>query len=66
MQGRRSLHGLLLMRLMTTVIVALFVFMAVRRLDMRGFRNALAGASVAPVLLAAVIPFGIQLARAGY
>ena len=66
MPRRRSRHGLLLVRLVTTVVVALFVFMAVRRMDMGGFRRALAGASVAPVLLAAVLPFGMQLARAGY
>src|ERR1035438_5997077 len=63
---RRSGRGLLLMRLITTVVVALFVLMAVRRMDMTGFRRALAGASVTPVLLAAVLAFGMQVARAGY
>jgi len=57
---------MLLVRLITTVVVGLFVWMAVRRMDMTGFRHALAGASVAPVLLAAVVAFGIQVARAGY
>jgi uncharacterized membrane protein YbhN (UPF0104 family) len=64
--GRRSRRGLLLVRLITTVVVGLFVWMAVRRMDMTGFRRALAGASVTPVLLAAVFAFGMQVARAGY
>ncbi len=66
MPRRRSRNGLLIVRLITTVVVALFVFLAVRRMDMSGFRRALAGASAAPVLLAALLPFGMQLARAGY
>jgi uncharacterized membrane protein YbhN (UPF0104 family) len=57
---------MLLVRVVTTVVVGLFVWMAVRRMDMTGFRRVLAGASVAPVLLAAVFAFGIQVARAGY
>jgi uncharacterized membrane protein YbhN (UPF0104 family) len=61
-----SRRALLLLRLVTTVAVALFVFMAVRRMDMKGFRRALAGASVAPLVIAGALNFGIQLARAGY
>jgi hypothetical protein len=64
--GRRSRRGLLLVRLITTVVVGLFVWMAVRRMDMAGFRRALAGASAAPVLFAAVLAFGMQVAKAGY
>jgi uncharacterized membrane protein YbhN (UPF0104 family) len=63
---RRSRRGLLLVRMITTVIVGLFLWMAVRRMDMTGFRRALAGASVTPVVLAAVFAFGMQVARAGY
>ncbi len=62
----RPRYGLRLIRLMTTVVVALFVFMAVRRMDMRGLGHVLAGASLAPVLLATVLPLGIQLVRAAY
>jgi hypothetical protein len=63
---RRSRRGLLLVRLLTTVVVGLFVWIAVRRMDMTGFRRALVGAEVAPVLLAAVLAFGMQVSRAGY
>jgi uncharacterized membrane protein YbhN (UPF0104 family) len=56
----------LLLRVATTLVVALFVFLAVRKMDLRGFGRALAAASIAPLLLAAALNFGIQLARAGY
>jgi uncharacterized membrane protein YbhN (UPF0104 family) len=55
-----------LLRVVTTLVVALFVFVVARKMDIRGFGRVLATASVVPLLLAAALNMGIQLARAGY
>jgi glycosyltransferase 2 family protein len=61
-----SSRRVLLVRAVTTVVVALFVFLVARRMDLRGFGRALTTASVVPLVVAAALNIGIQLARAGY